>query len=202
MKKIFVLITILAISCTDPMDKKVYQRLSENEIKKLAAQDLNFLTTLNLVNSARKNYFNTFSETEKMKWNDLTYKRVHKFCKYITDKNQLKTNTSLIKEEWSKKYESTLVKIDSIADYWKKYENEKLLTETKDVKVPELVREYLSYKKINDEDMSDYYRTKIAAEILGEKIILYSNYEIDKLDSIYTNKDKLSHEFILKVPKK
>ncbi len=83
------------------------------------------------------------SEIDKVKWSDLTYKRVQELVRFSKDTTVF--DYDQIAEQWQEKYGKYSIKVDSISNYWKKYKEENSLDQYVKVELVAIDKEYYSY---------------------------------------------------------
>lgn len=116
---------ILFTSCNSSLKKSVNEPLNLEEIESLIEQDTLFINTYEFVEKIRDSKLT--SDVEKAKWLNLTYGDIHHLVKFYADTTIQSKYTKNIKKEYYNKNSDYDRKVDSISDYWKKYEQEKSL---------------------------------------------------------------------------
>lgn len=112
---LFVVLYLLILGCSSPMDKSVMTPLTSKEIDKVAGKDPSFLATLSVVEE-KSNYIVTANDSAR--WNEVTYGRVHKFLSQ-TQNPQIKSSLySNLRDEWEKIYLNNNKVADSIIAQW------------------------------------------------------------------------------------
>lgn len=138
-----ILFIAVCCSCNNYLNKTIFEPLTVAEIKKAVEKDSSFAKNYEVIKYIRDSLLKT--DTEKAKFYDLTYKKVHKFINYATDSNYFKPLIEGYKEEWGKKYGVLHKKVDSISDYWKKYKAENSLDQYIEVELADIDKEYFEY---------------------------------------------------------
>ena len=131
------------IGCNRIPDKSVFESLNVEELKTAITYDTSFASTYKYIKYLRDSIIT--SEIDRVKYVDLTYKRVHRLMKFSADTNFFKTARKKMDEEWVMKYGKYKVKIDSISDYWKKYKLDNSLDQYVKIELVRLQKQYYEY---------------------------------------------------------
>ena len=140
---IIILGVILLLGCNKIPDKSVFESLTVSELKEAINYDTSFAGSYKYIKHLRDSVIT--SEIDRVKYSDLTYKRVFKLIKFSDDSTYFKSERNKIDEDWKKKYGGYKVKIDSISNYWKKYKKENSLDQYVKVELVKLEKEYYQY---------------------------------------------------------
>lgn len=143
MRKILPLLIILIVSCSNPTKKKIFEELTVEDLKTAIENDSLFEQTYKAIEFQKDSVLT--SELDKVKWSDLTYKRIHDFVNYTADTIASKPLREKFKEEWEIKYLGIITQVDSISNYWKKYAEENSLDQYVKVELVTLDKDYYSY---------------------------------------------------------
>jgi hypothetical protein len=144
MKKVFIiLLTVTIYGCNSHLDKKIFEPLTVEEIKKSIDKDSTFQDTYETIQFIKDSVLK--SDIEKAKFADLTYNRVKKLIKFSNDTTYFKPIREQLKKEWQDKYGVLHTKVDSISNYWKKYRDENSLEQYVKVELIQIDKEYYSY---------------------------------------------------------
>jgi len=138
---IYILLALTFASCNSPLKKSVFDPLSLEELKTTIKKDSLFEQTYKNIQFVRDSVLK--SEIDKVKWSDLTYKRIQEFVHFSHDTTNF--NYEQISNQWQDKYGIYLTKVDSISDYWKKYKEENSLDQYVKIDLVEIDKEYYSY---------------------------------------------------------
>lgn len=143
MKRIIPILCLLIVSCSNPTKKKIFEELTVEELKSAIEKDTLFENTYKLIEFKKDSVLT--SELDKVKWTDLTYKRVHDFVKYVSDTTSSKPLREKFKKQWSEKYGIIEQQVDSLSNHWKNYAKENSLDQYVKVELVTLDKEYYSY---------------------------------------------------------
>lgn len=143
MRKLLPLLSILIISCSNPTKKNIFEKLTVEDLKKAIEKDTLFENTYKLIEFQKDSVLTT--ELDKVKWSDLTYKRIHDFVKYTADTTISKPLREKFKKEWESKYGKIAEEIDSVSQYWKNYAKENSLDQYVKVELARIDKEYYTY---------------------------------------------------------
>ncbi len=144
MKKIAtLLILILTAACSGPTKKSIFEELSMEELKNELKKDTLFEKTYKLVKFATDSLIK--DEIERIKWSDLTYKRVHELVLLSIDTTFLNPQKEIFFREWQNKFLPILEDIDSTSNYWKDFRDENSLEKYVDIELVSIDKEYYSY---------------------------------------------------------
>lgn len=143
MRKILPVLIILIVSCSNPTKKKIFEELTVEDLKTAIENDSLFEQTYKAIEFQKDSVLT--SELDKVKWSDLTYKRIHDFVNYTADTIVSKPLREKFKEEWEIKYSGIITQVDSISNYWKKYAEENSLDQYVKVELVTLDKDYYSY---------------------------------------------------------
>lgn len=144
MKRLSLLIFGLAIilsSCSKISDKPVSEKLSTDELSKAIKSDTLFTS---FYENLRKSV-DEMDDIKKAKFNDVTYRRLFKYYKFLQDTTYWKPKTEKWEKEWEKDFGIYTTKADSILNYWKKYLEENSLDKYVKVELAKIDKEYYSY---------------------------------------------------------
>lgn len=143
MRKLIPFLCILIVSCSNPTNKKIFEELTVDELKTAIEKDTLFEDTYKLIELKKDSVLT--SELDKVKWSDLTYKRVHDFVKYTADTTISKPLREKFKAQWENQYGGIIKQVDSVSEYWKNYAKENSLDQYVTVELVTLDKEYYSY---------------------------------------------------------
>lgn len=140
---LILIVNIIVIGCNNIPNKSVFEPLTVKELKDAIDEDTSFAMSYKYIKYLRDSVI--ISEIDRVKYNDLTYKRVYKLIKFSMDSNYFKPKLKNIEEEWQNKYGKCKVKIDSISNYWKKYKKDNSLDQYVKVELVKLEKEYYEF---------------------------------------------------------
>lgn len=126
MKKVwlfFFVISFLIASCNKISDKPVSEKLSTDELSKAIKSDTLFA---DFYEEIRKEV-DDMSDIKKATYNDVTYRRLFQYVKFLQDTTYWNPLYEKWNEEWEREYGVYLPKADSVINYWKKYLDENSL---------------------------------------------------------------------------
>lgn len=144
MKKLFLLIFGLAIilsSCNSISDKSVSEKLNTEELSKAIKGDTLFSS---FYENIRKGV-DEMDDIKKAKFNDVTYRRLFKYFKFLRDTTYWNPLSEKWEKEWKKEYGVYLPKVDSTLKYWKKYLQENSLNKYVNVELAQIDKDYYEY---------------------------------------------------------
>lgn len=142
-KLVIILLTVTIYSCNSHLDKKIFEPLTVEELKKSIDKDTTFEETYKTIQFIKDSVLKT--DIEKAKFADLTYNRVFKLIKFSQDTTYFKPIKERLKKEWQEKYGVLHSKVDSISKHWKKYRDENSLEQYVKVELVQIDKEYYSY---------------------------------------------------------
>lgn len=144
MKKIaFILLSVFVYGCSSHLDKKIFEPLKIDELKKTIDKDSTFKETYEMIQHIKDSVLK--SDIERSEFADLTYNRVYKLVKFARDTVHFKPIREKLKKEWMEKYGILQQKVDSISNYWKKYRDENSLEQFVKIELVKINKEYYSY---------------------------------------------------------
>lgn len=144
MKKLFLLIFGLAIilsSCNSISDKPVSVKLDTEELSKAIKGDTLFSS---FYENIRKGV-DEMDDIKKAKFNDVTYRRLFKYFKFLRDTTYWNPLSEQWGKEWEKEYGVYLPKVDSTLKYWKKYLQENSLNKYVNIELAQIDKDYYEY---------------------------------------------------------
>jgi hypothetical protein len=144
MKRLSLLIFGLAIilaSCNKISDKHVSEKLSTDELSKAIKSDTLFTS---FYENIRKGD-DEIDDIKKAKFNDVTYRRLFKYYKFLQDTTYWKPLYEQWEKDWKNDFGIYTTKADSTLNYWKKYLAENSLDKYVKVKLAQIDKEYYDY---------------------------------------------------------
>ena len=144
MKKLYLLIFIVAFglaSCNNVSNKPVSEQLSTDELSKEIKSDITFSS---FYESIRRSV-DDMSDIKKAKYNDVTYRRLFQYFKFLTDTAYWKPLSEKWEKEWEDKFAVYLLKADSALNFWHKYLEENSLNKYVSIELSQIVKEYYEY---------------------------------------------------------
>ena len=136
----FVLIVVVS-SCSDISNKSVSEKLSTEELSKVIKSDTLFAE---IYEHVRKEV-DEFSDIKKATYNDVTYRRLFNYIKFLQDTTYWSPYRKKWNNEWRKENEVYLLKADSVLDYWKNYLEENSLDKYVKIELVAIDKEYYTY---------------------------------------------------------
>jgi len=147
MKRLLFLIvaSIFLVSCSDPLNKPIYEPLTIEELQSVIKKDTTFIEYYEEVQKFRTSFFT--EDINQVKYGDISYNQLQKYFAY--EKDTTFTNPIITKAEsdWGKKYNHYQLKLDSLSNYWQKYINENSINSYADIEFDHLSKEYSKYSK-------------------------------------------------------
>ena len=119
MRNIAIILFVLTLyGCSSHLDKKLFEPLTVEELKKSIDKDTAFQDKYEAIQYIKDSVLK--SDIEKAKFADLTYNRVYKLINFSRDTTYFKPVREQLKKEWEEKYGILHKKVDSVSNYWKK----------------------------------------------------------------------------------
>lgn len=141
---LFALICLFLLSsCSGPIDKPIFEKLSLDELKQITKNDTLFEETYKLVEYTKDSVL--LKDIDRVKWSDLTYKRVHNIVELMMDTAFYANVKKVYGEEWDKKYKKYTNSADSLSNYWKQYKKDNSLDQYVSIELAKVNKEYYSY---------------------------------------------------------
>ena len=144
MKKIYSFIFIVGLalsSCNNISVKPVSEKLNTEELSKAIKSDTAFS---NFYENTRK-AVDDMSDIKKAQYNDVTYRRLFKYFKFLNDTSYWKPLAENWDKEWSDKFGIYLPKGDSALNYWRKFLEENSLNKYVKIELAQIDKEYYEY---------------------------------------------------------
>jgi hypothetical protein len=144
MKRLLFLIlgfVIVLSSCSKISDKPVSEKLSTDELSKAIKSDTLFTS---FYEGIRKNV-DEMDDIKKAKFNEVTYRRLFKYYKFLQDTTYWKPLSEKWEKEWEKDLGIYSTKADSTINYWKKYLADNSLDKYVKVELANINKEYYDY---------------------------------------------------------
>ncbi|HNX06011.1 MAG TPA: hypothetical protein PKL96_00355 [Bacteroidales bacterium] len=144
MKKLLFLIFLVVIilsSCNKIPDKPVAEKLSTDELSKAIKSDSLFS---DFYEDLRQGV-DEMDDIKKAKFNDVTYRRLFKYFKFLQDTTYWKPLSEKWEKEWEKDYGVYLPKADSTLKYWKNFMEENSLNKYVKIELAQINKKYYDY---------------------------------------------------------
>src|ERR1035437_6581231 len=144
MKKLYLIIYLIVLalsSCNNISDKSVSEKLSTDELSKAIKTDTSFSK---FYENIRKEV-DDMSDIKKAKFNDVTYRKLFKYFKFLTDTIYWKPLSENWDKEWENKFGIYLSKADSTLNYWRKYLKDNSLNKYVNIELAQIDKEYYEY---------------------------------------------------------
>jgi hypothetical protein len=138
---LFFIVTFALSSCNKISDKSVSEKLSTEELSKAIKSDTLFSE---FYEDVRKEVDN-MSDIKKATYNDITYRRLFKYIKYLQDTTYWKPLHEKWEKEWESEYGKYLPKADSVLNYWKQYLAENSLDKYVKIELARIDKEWYDY---------------------------------------------------------
>jgi len=142
MKKIFFVFCLLTllVSCNSIPKKSVFQELSTDELASAIKSDTEFAEFYEEMRSLAS--LVSFSEVQKAKYKDVTYRRFYKFYNHLSDTIFWQSKYEKWGQEWDETLANDLAKVDEKVAYWTDYKKQNSLSRFAKV---ELSRFYITH---------------------------------------------------------
>ena len=144
MKKLCILIIVSVFvfcACSKIPNKPIYEALDTKELSDAIKSDTLFLSFYTAV----QEIVDDLDEIEKATYNDITYRRLFDYSKFLTDTTYWKPLHEKWEKEWESKYKHYDRDADSIITHWKKYKEENSLDKYVKIELAKIDKEYYSY---------------------------------------------------------
>ena len=144
MKKLYPLIIIAVFgltSCSSISNKSVSEKMSTAELSAAIKSDTAFSA---FYENIRKSV-DEMSDIKKAKYNDVTYRRLFKYYKFITDSMYWEPLNEKWEKEWATKFTVYISKADSALNYWRNYLEERSLDKYVKIELSQISKEYYEY---------------------------------------------------------
>jgi len=132
--------TIAISGCSDYIDKKVFEPLTIEELKRSIDEETTFQRTYKTIQHIKDAVLK--SDNGKARFAELTYNRVFNLIRFSQDTIYFEAVREQLKKEWRDKYGILQHKVDSISDYWKKYKDENSLGQYIKIELVQIDKEY------------------------------------------------------------
>jgi len=144
MKKIGLLLLVfstLLSGCNNISDKPISEKLTTEELSKAIKSDTLFSDFYEYI----RKHVDDLSEIKKAKYNDVNYRRLFSYIKFVDDTTYWNPLFDKWGKEWDMKYGEYMPKADSTVNFWKKYLEENSLNKYVKVELAKIDKEYYSY---------------------------------------------------------
>lgn len=175
-------------SCTDYLNKPLAEPMSVEDLKGAIKQDSAFLDFYETVQKFRKEFF--AEDLNQVKYGDLTYRRLYDYVNKMSDSLFTQPLYDKAKKEWDSKYSVYTTKVDSVASYWKKYEEENSLNSYVSIVFKTLDKEYYSYSHDVRSVNLGFQLTPLKGKVEQVKFSYEVTSKLDTKMSSYWNDDK------------
>jgi hypothetical protein len=127
--------------CNNISNKPVFEKLSAAELSKAIKSDSSFATFYENM----RELVDEMSDIKKAKYNEVTYQRLFKYFKFISDTTYWDPLSEKWKKEWANKFSVSVSRADSTLNYWHKYLEENSLNKYVNIELAEIDKEYYEY---------------------------------------------------------
>lgn len=182
------ILSALCCSCTDYLNKPLAEPMSVEDLKDAIKQDSAFLDFYETVQKFRKDFF--AEDLNQVKYGDLTYRRLYDYVNTLNDTLFTKPLYDKAQNEWDSKYSIYASKVDSVAAYWKKYEEENSLSSYVSIEFRTLDKEYYTYSHDVRNVNLGFRLTPLKGTIEQVKFSYEVTSKLDSKVSSYWNDDK------------
>lgn len=138
---IFFIIICLLISCNKIPNKSIFEKLSTKELSKAIKKDTLFAVFYENIGKVTAD----MSDIKKATYNDITYRRLFKYVKFLQDTTYWNPLSKEWEKEWESEYGIYLPKADSVLNYWKKYMDDNSLSKYVKIDLVCIDREWYEY---------------------------------------------------------
>jgi len=138
---LFFVVAFVLSSCNSISNKPVSEKLSTAELSKAIKSDTLFTSFYEHI----RKEVDDMSDIKKAKYNDVTYRRLFKYVKFLQDTTYWKPLSEKWEKEWESEYGIYLSKADSVLNYWKKYLEDNSLDKYVQIELARIDKEYYSY---------------------------------------------------------
>lgn len=142
-KKILCVLAFVAgiYSCNSIPNKPVFEKLSTDELAHAIKSDTFFTPFYEAMRKEAKD----MDDIKKAKYNDVTYRRLFSYIKYIRDTTYWHPLRKQWDNEWDSKYGAYASKADSVLNYWRKYLVDSSLSKYVNIELAKIDVEYYEY---------------------------------------------------------
>lgn len=168
MRKFILIIAVLLVSCSQTLDKSVFEPLNVNELGKEIENDTMFKYVYDYIREVESK----MTETEKAGFYDVTYKDALTFTKQVSGGSYQKLENEFTKQ-WNNRYAYIDKKIDSLISVIETVEDANLKMQLK------------LYNRSDDEDMKSVYKTFVIEALNEDNYISIYDFVFSKIDSVY-----------------
>ncbi|RYG06831.1 MAG: hypothetical protein EOO07_28530, partial [Chitinophagaceae bacterium] len=131
-------------SCSKISNRPVIEKLSIEELSSAVKSDTSFS---GFYDGLRKNV-DELDDLKKAKYNDVTYRRLFSYYKFLQDTTFWKPLVGQWEKEWAMKFGSYSSKGDSTIKFWKKYRAENSLNKYVKIELVNIRKEF--YESIGE----------------------------------------------------
>lgn len=142
---LFLMISVTFFNCNSHLNKSVFEPLTVKELKKTIDKDSLFKDTYEHIVYIRDTVLN--NNLEKVKYSELTYKKINEFFKFSSDTAYFKPINKRIEKEWNEKYGIYKKEVDSVSEYWKNLKEKNSLDQYVKIELVKLDKEYYTYSR-------------------------------------------------------
>lgn len=179
---------VLFCGCTDYLNKPLAEPMSVEELKGAIKKDSTFLDFYEKIQRFRKDFFS--EDLNQVKYGDLTYRRLYDYIKKTDDSTFTKPLYKKAESEWESKYSIYVSKVDSVAEYWKKYEEEHSLQSFLKIEFRKLDKEYYTYNHDIKNVLLGFYLTPLKGKVDQVKFSYEVKSKLESNVSSYWNDDR------------
>jgi hypothetical protein len=142
-KPLLVAFTLLLAftSCSNIPDKPIFEKLSTDELHRAIKSDTSFPEFYEELRKA----VDSVSDIQKAKYNDITYRKLFNYVKYLRDTTYWKPLYNQWNKEWDDRYGIYSSKGDSILNYWRNYLAANSLSKYVKIEPAKISKEYYEY---------------------------------------------------------
>lgn len=140
--ELFGLITLILISgCSKISNKSVIEPLDTKELSESIKNDTSFANFYEII----RNQIDTMNNIQKAKYGDITYSRLFKYNKFLSDTNYWNPIDKQSELDWQTKFGHCSAQADSTINFWRNYLMKNSLNQYIKIELVDIQKEYYSY---------------------------------------------------------
>ncbi len=184
------LFLFLVISCDNALNKSIVEPLTPEEVSQAVKKEPEFYLTYEFV-ELHDNYLRTTAQ--KAMWQDLTYKRLHKFMSIILDRDFQESHQKEFTQKWELQYGHYKVSADSVCDIWQRYWDTHRATNYVRVDLIDIEKEYMQPPWGGDPIVTSRKFVLKVTPLRGTVDSVSFDYDLFEMDEEPSFSDMFSH---------
>ena len=140
---IFAVALTLLVGCSPIPNKSVFEELSTKELASAIKSDPEFAEAYERIR--KLDSLISFSEVQKAKYKDVTYRRLYKYTKHMNDSIFWLPKNKKWQQEWDETFANDLAKVDEKVAYWTDYKEQNSLSRFAKVELSSFYITHYSY---------------------------------------------------------